>query len=426
MKIMIIGSGGREHALAWKLAQSKRVTRVIVVPGNGGTDILQKKISAFSPTVEGIEGFLDFALKASIDLTVVGPEMPLAEGIVDKFQAHGLKIWGPSGAAAQIEASKAFAKAFMQRHHIPSGNYAVFSDFMAARQYLYKQPAPVVIKASGLAAGKGVIIPESIHEAEEGLRQVMVERRFGVAGDEVIIEEQLTGPEVSVLAFCDGQTVIPMPPAQDHKRVFNQDFGPNTGGMGAYTPAPICPPDLLNQIVTTVLQPTIDGLRAEGNPFVGILYAGLMLTPNGLRVLEYNCRFGDPETQAILPLLKTDLLDIIEHSLNGTLSSLKVTWQPGFAATVVLASGGYPGKYDTGKPISGLGEVAQLEDVLVFHAGTKLREGQVVTAGGRVLNVTGLGTDLRQALNKAYQAIKLIRFDKMHYRTDIGAKAMTL
>jgi len=297
---------------------------------------------------------------------------------------------------------------------------------MAARQYLYKQPAPVVIKASGLAAGKGVIIPESIHEAEEGLRQVMVERRFGVAGDEVIIEEQLTGPEVSVLAFCDGQTVIPMPPAQDHKRVFNQDFGPNTGGMGAYTPAPICPPDLLNQIVTTVLQPTIDGLRAEGNPFVGILYAGLMLTPNGLRVLEYNCRFGDPETQAILPLLKTDLLDIIEHSLNGTLSSLKVTWQPGFAATVVLASGGYPGKYDTGKPISGLGEVAQLEDVLVFHAGTKLREGQVVTAGGRVLNVTGLGTDLRQALNKAYQAIKLIRFDKMHYRTDIGAKAMTL
>jgi len=420
MKILIIGSGGREHALAWKLSQSSRVTEVIVAPGNGGTP------NRANIGVTNFAALRDFAAQNNIALTLVGPEVPLAAGIVDDFQAHGLKIWGPSRAAAQLEASKAFAKDFMQRRGIPSGAHATFSDFEAARAYLRRQTAPIVIKASGLAAGKGVILPETPTEAETALHQIMVEREFGQAGDEVLIEERLTGPEVSVFAFCDGHTALLMPTAQDHKRVYNNDKGPNTGGMGAYSPAPVCPPALLEHINTAIIQPTLAGLAAEGSPYVGVLYAGIMLTPNGPRVLEFNCRFGDPETQVLLPLLKTDLLEIFERSVNGTLAGLQLEWDAASAVTVVLASGGYPGPYSTGLPISGLDTAAAAEGVAVFHAGTALADnGAIVTAGGRVLNVTGVAPTLRKALHRVYSAIEHIQFKGMHYRTDIGWQALT-
>lgn len=416
MKILIIGSGGREHALAWKLQQSERVEQVWVMPGNGGTRSPDLSVPATA--------YLDAAQTLSADLTVVGPEIPLAEGIVDQFQAAGLSIWGPTQAAAQIEASKAFAKAFMARHQIPSASYETFTDFAAAQAYLQRQREPIVIKASGLAAGKGVMLPDSPAEAEAALKAIMLDQRFGAAGDEVVIEARLEGPELSVLAFCDGQTFRLMPAAQDHKRAFDGDTGPNTGGMGAYAPAPIATPELLAEISRTVFKPTLDGLRSDGLPYIGVLYAGLMLTARGPMVLEFNCRFGDPETQVILPLLESDLLDIIEHSLAGTLADLDIRWRAGAAATVVLASGGYPGSYQTGHRISGLAAATDLAGVTVFQAGTRLTETeQLVTNGGRVLNVTARGDDLSQALGRAYEAVNLIAFEGMQYRTDIGAKA---
>jgi phosphoribosylamine--glycine ligase len=416
MKILIIGSGGREHALAWSLAQSPRVSQILAAPGNGGTAQTWRNVDP--------PALVEFARAEQVDLTVVGPELPLAAGLVDNFQTAGLKIWGPSRAAAQLEADKVFAKEFMQRHNIPTGRFAAFVDYDRARAYLLAQEEPLVIKAGGLAAGKGVILPENRAQAEATLHDIMVERRFGSAGDAVLIEERLSGPEVSVLAFCDGCTLVPMPPAQDHKRAYNNDAGPNTGGMGAYAPAPVCPPALLAQVMDTILQPTVDGLRAEGRPYVGVLYAGLMLTVAGPKVLEFNCRFGDPETQVILPLLNTDLLDILEHSLAGTLAHLPVRWKQQSAATVVLAAGGYPGNYAKGQVITGLAQAAQEPGVTVFHAGTAITpSGQIVTAGGRVLNVTGVGPTLTQALERAYAGVGYIHFDQMHFRTDIGAKA---
>lgn len=416
MKILVIGSGGREHALAWKLSRSPRVTQVLVTPGNGGTGPLPDGLKDLSP--------LACAQEAGVDLTVVGPEMPLAAGIVDEFQAKGLKIWGPSQAAAQIEASKAFAKGFMQRWNIPTAASATFTEFAAAKAYLQQQTEAVVIKASGLAAGKGVILPDTPHAALQALHEMMIERKFGTAGAEVVIEACLSGPEVSVLAFCDGQNFATMPPAQDHKRIFEHDTGPNTGGMGAYAPAPLCSAELLREIEETILTPALAGLQVEGSPYVGVLYAGLMLTRQGPQVLEFNCRFGDPESQVILPLLETDLLTVIEHSLAGTLSSLQLSWKDGATATVVLASGGYPGAYETGKAISGAAEAERLDGVTVFHAGTRLSgDGQLVTAGGRVLNVTGVGPTLTEALERAYAGVNLIQFEGMHYRADIGAKA---
>lgn len=421
MKILIVGSGGREHALAWKIAQSPRVTEVIVAPGNGGT------ANRANIRATDFAALRQLVAAQSIDLTLVGPEVPLDLGIVDDFQAHGLKIWGPSRAAAQLEASKAFCKDFLARHHIPTGGYATFTDFESARAYLLAQTEPIVIKASGLAAGKGVILPDTPAEAEAALREMMVNREFGAAGNEVLIEERLTGPEVSVFAFCDGRTAVLMPTAQDHKRAFNNDEGPNTGGMGAYSPAPICPPEMLAEIEQTVILPTLAGMAAEGAPYVGVLYAGMMLTPTGPKVLEFNCRFGDPEAQVLLPLLQSDLLEIVERSLDGTLAGLRVDWRGGAAATVVLASGGYPGAYETGKIITGLEAAAHTEGVTIFHAGTALDPaGQVVTAGGRVLTVTGVADDLPQALKRAYAAIDHIYFDEMQYRTDIGWQALIL
>jgi len=417
MNVFVIGSGGREHALAWKLAQSPRVEHVFVAPGNGGTDGASRITNApFNPH--------SLISAPRPDLVVVGPEAPLAEGIVDALQAAGVRCFGPTRAAARLESSKVFAKEFMARHGIPTGRAAIFTAYEPALAYLRRSDGPVVIKASGLAAGKGVIVPETPAEAEVALRQIMVERQFGAAGDEVLIEERLTGPEVSLLAFCDGRTVAAMPPAQDHKRVFDGDRGPNTGGMGAYAPAPIAPPALVEELVAAVLRPAVEGMAAEGAPYVGVLYAGLMLTPAGPRVLEFNCRFGDPETQAILPLLESDLLDVLEACVEGALDRVTVRWRDAAAATVVAASEGYPGPYPKGREIAGIADAAALPGVIVFHAGTRrTADGRLVTDGGRVLAVTGVGADLRQALDRAYAGIRRIHFEGMHYRRDIGAKA---
>ncbi len=415
MQVLIIGSGGREHALAWKIAQSPRLTRLFVAPGNGGTG------ENVPIPVGDSDRLVAFAKEAQVDLTVVGPEAPLAEGLVDRFQAEGLRIFGPVQAAARLESSKAFAKAFMTRHGIPTARYAIFRDYHAALRHLLTVDYPVVIKASGLAAGKGVIVPAGLDEAEDALRQIMVERVFGAAGDEVVIEERLSGVEASLLAFCDGKTIVPMPPAQDHKRLLEGDRGPNTGGMGAFAPSPACPPALVAQIARTILQPAVDGLRAEGTPYVGVLYAGLMLTAAGPNVLEFNCRFGDPETQAILPLLDSDLLDILEACVEGRLSEIDVRWREGACACIVLASGGYPNRYEKGHPITGLDAAAALPGVALFHAGTRRdATGQLLTDGGRVLGVTAVGDSLEQALTRAYAAAAQIQFKDMHYRRDIG------
>jgi len=423
--MLVIGRGGREHALAWKLAQSSRTARVWVAPGNGGTALAGGKVANVGLQETDFSGLIDFARRNGVTLAVVGPEAPLADGIVDAFQAAGLRCFGPSQAAAQIEASKAFAKDFMARHGIPTARHATFTDFDRAQDHLRQVDYPVVLKASGLAAGKGVILPASLAEAEAALRQIMVAREFGSAGDHVVIEERLTGPEASVLAFSDGRSVAVMPAAQDHKRVVDDDQGPNTGGMGAYAPAPLMTPALLDEVHRTVLQPAIDGLAAEGMPFVGVIYAGIMLTADGPKTLEFNCRFGDPETQVILPLLESDLVEVVEACLDGRLAGLDVRWRAGAAATVVAASEGYPGSYPKGREISGVAEADALPGVAVFHAGTQLPDdGRLLTDGGRVLAVTGLGDDLPSALSRAYDGIDRIHFPGMHYRRDIGAKAI--
>ena len=422
--LLVIGNGGREHALAWKLAQSPRVARVLVAPGNGGTALAGGKISNVPVAADDIATLVRLAKEENIDLVVVGPEAPLAAGAVDAFQAADIRCFGPSQAAAQLESSKAFSKAFMQRHDIPTARYAVFTDFEQALAYTQSVDHPVVIKASGLAAGKGVLLPETADEAESALRQIMTDRAFGAAGDEVVIEERLAGPEASLLAFSDGRTVALMPPAQDHKRVYDGDLGPNTGGMGAYAPAPVMTAELIDEARRTVLKATIDGMRVEGTPYIGILYAGLMLTTGGIKVLEFNCRFGDPETQVILPLLADDLLDVFDACLDGTLDQWDVRWREGATATVVAASEGYPGPYPKGREITGLAEAEALSDVAVFHAGTTLApDGRVLTDGGRVLAVTATDDTLPAALDRAYDAMGRIHFPGMHYRRDIGANA---
>ena len=415
MNVLLIGSGGREHALAWKISQSPRLTRLYIAPGNAGTAAHGENVAL---SIHDHAAVRRFCHEKSIDLILVGPEAPLAAGLADDLQQDGFKVFGPSQSAAQIEASKSFAKQFMARHHIPTARFQVFTDFAAARQHLHTVEYPIVIKASGLAAGKGVLIPEDKAQAEAALHQIMVERQFGSAGDEVVIEEKLNGPEVTLLAFSDGYTVRPMVPSQDHKRLLDGDAGPNTGGMGAYAPVPVCPPSLVEELTRTVLQPVVDGLRAEGRLFVGVLYGGFILTPQGPRVLEFNCRFGDPEAQVVLPLLESDLLEIALACTEGRLAEVEVRWKEGAAACVVLASSGYPGTYQTGYPISGLD--AERPNTFVFHAGTKLAAGQVVTAGGRVLCVSGWGADIGAALEAAYARVQTLHFEGMHYRRDIG------
>ncbi|MBI3959855.1 MAG: phosphoribosylamine--glycine ligase [Chloroflexi bacterium] len=418
MNLLLIGSGGREHALAWKLSQSTQVERIFVAAGNGGT--------ATTPKCENVAigdgdlaGLLAFAQQQSIDLTVVGPEVPLVAGIVDLFQAAGLRIFGPVQAAAQLEGSKAFSKAFMQRHTIPTGWARVFSDFEEAADFAWGLDDLPVLKANGLAAGKGVVLPESRDEAVAVLRQMLVERSFGAASATVLVEERLRGAEVSVLAFSDGKNIAVMPPAQDHKRLLTGDRGPNTGGMGAFAPSPLATPNFLAEVERTVLRPAIDGMAAEGAPYVGVLYAGLMLTAKGLRVLEFNCRFGDPETQVVLPLLESDLVDLMLACIDGRLGETPPVWRKGVAATVVMASGGYPGHYAKGKEIHGI-PGAEAAGCTVFHAGTALADGRLLTSGGRVLAVTGVGDSLLAAAERAYTGLADIHFDGAVWRTDIA------
>jgi phosphoribosylamine--glycine ligase len=419
MKILIVGSGGREHALAWKVKQSPRLSQLYVAPGNVGTAQIAENVPI---QAEAVPELVAFTREKNIDLVIVGPESALAAGLADELKAAGRKVFGPTRRAAEIESSKVFSKAFMTRHQIPTARFGAFSDFQTALDFLHRADYPLVLKASGLAAGKGVILPENTDEAEAALRRIMLDREFGAAGDEMVIEERLSGEEVSLFGFSDGTTVQPMPSAQDHKRIFDNDEGPNTGGMGAYAPAPICPPQLAEQFTREFLQPTVDGLRQEGRPFVGILYAGLMLTPDGPRCLEFNCRFGDPETQVLLPLLDSDFLDIAEACAEGRLADVDVRWKPGAAACVVLASEGYPGNYPTGREIRGLEAVD--EKAIIFHAGTKLTDQRIVTAGGRVLCVTGLGATIPEALKAAYAAVERISFEGAHYRRDIGRRAV--
>ncbi len=421
MRVLIVGSGGREHALAWKVAQSPHLSRLYVAPGNAGTSQLAEIVPI---QADDLPGLVSFANEKNIDLVIVGPEVPLAAGLSDALAEAGRKVFGPSRAAAYIESSKAFSKSFMTRHNIPTSRFAVFTGMTEAVRHLRNIDYPVVIKASGLAAGKGVIVPDSMQAAEDALRQIMLQREFGGAGDQVVIEERISGEEISSLAFTDGTTVKPMPPAQDHKRLLDGDRGPNTGGMGAYAPVPaaICPPELIEQLTETVLQRAVDGLRAEEMPFVGVLYAGMMLTADGLRVLEFNCRFGDPETQVILPLLDSDLLEIALACVEGRLAGVDVRWKPSAAACIVLASEGYPGKYPSGRKILGLD--ASHENALVFHAGTQTADERVVTAGGRVLGIVGMGETLPCALNSAYGAVGQISFEGMQFRRDIGQRAL--
>lgn len=417
--ILVIGAGGREHALAWKLAQSPQVSQVFVAPGNAGTAVAFSNVPI---AADDVAGLVRFAKENHIGLTVVGPEVPLALGIVDEFQKNRLAIFGPSQAAAQLEASKAFSKTFMREHAIPTAEFAIFHHLEEAWEYLEEVSRPWVVKASGLAAGKGVIMCDDNASAIQAVEQIMQGYIFGPAGETVIVEERLIGPEVSLLAFCDGRTAVPLVPARDHKRVFDQDQGPNTGGMGAYAPLPDVSAELVAQIMREVMQPTLEGMAQRGTPYVGVLYAGLMLTPDGLKVLEFNCRFGDPETQVILPMLEGDLVEIMLACIDGRLTADMVQTKPGACATVVMAAGGYPDTYDKGLPIHGLAEAEALNGVWVFQAGTAVANDQIVTNGGRVLAVTGWGETLPEAVGQAYEGVAKIHFERAHYRRDIGRK----
>ncbi|MDW7650408.1 MAG: phosphoribosylamine--glycine ligase [Bacillota bacterium] len=421
MRILVVGSGGREHTLTWKLMQSPRVQKVYCAPGNAGIATIAECVDL---AVDNIQGLVSFALEHEIELTVVGPEAPLTAGIVDAFTAAGLQAFGPDKAAAQLEGSKVFAKSIMEKYQIPTAESRTFTSAEKALAYLREKGAPIVVKADGLAAGKGVVVAQTTAEAEEAVQRIMIKKEFGEAGSRLIVEEFLSGEEVSVLAFTDGNTVIPMVSSQDHKAAYDGDAGPNTGGMGAYSPAPVLTPALLAQVEEQILRPTIAGLRSEGIVYKGVLYAGLMITADGPKVLEYNVRFGDPECQAVLPRLKTDLLPIMLDVTSRCLHDTEIEWHDNHTACVVMASGGYPGSYDKGKPISGLKDAADMEDVYVFHAGTVEKGGKTVTAGGRVLGVTAWGNTLSSALDKAYAAVEKISFAGAQYRTDIGQKAL--
>jgi phosphoribosylamine--glycine ligase len=426
MRVLLVGSGGREHALGWKLAQSPRLKALFIAPGNAGTARLHAdgaEIANLPVNADDKTALVQTALERKVDLVVIGPEGPLAAGLADDLRAKGLAVFGPSQAAAEIESSKVFSKEFMQRRGIPTAKFSVFREYDRALAYLHELDHPIVIKASGLAAGKGVIIPENPLQAETALRKIMVEKEFGASGDEVVLEERMSGPEVSLFGFTDGASIQVTVPAQDHKRIYDNDRGPNTGGMGAYAPVPVFAPAMAEKIQRSILQPAVDGLREEGRPFVGVLYVGLMLTEHGPKVIEFNCRFGDPEAQVILPLLESDLLEILMACATGHLAEVQIRWSKGAAACVVLASEGYPGKYPAGRPISGL-ETAS-PDSFVFHAGTREQDGRIVTSGGRVLCVTGWGESIPQALKSAYTAIGPIRFEGMQYRKDIGRLAVT-
>lgn len=426
MKILVVGSGGREHCLAWKLAQSKLVDKIYCAPGNGGTASIAENVDI---AADDINQLLKFSLGKKIDLTVVGPEIPLVAGIVDEFQEAGLKIFGPSQALSFLEGSKIFAKELMRKYGIPTADFKVFSQPQDAKAYIKERNTPLVIKADGLAAGKGVFVTGGSQEALSAIDTIMVEKRFGASGEKVLIEECLQGEELSLLILSDGETIVPLASAQDHKRAFDNDRGPNTGGMGAYSPAPLVNESDLEKIIEKVFNPLINGLREQGTPYRGVLYAGLMIKDGQPMVLEFNVRFGDPEIQAILPRLKSDLAEAMLKTTEGKLSEVAFEWDRRCCLSVVLASGGYPGKYQKLKKISGLDGK---NDVLIFHAGTKLvgsqqstaRSKTLVTNGGRVLNISALGDTIKEARQKAYRAIEGINFDDMYFRKDIGYRAL--
>ncbi len=420
MNLLVVGSGGREHALAWRLAQSPRIGRVYVAPGNAGT---AREDGLFNVPVTAIPELLDFARKESIALTVVGPETPLSQGIVDTFRAAGLKIFGPTQQAARLESSKDFAKSFMVANGIPTAAYATFSDAKAARDYVGQQGAPIVIKADGLAAGKGVVVAMTLEEAHAAIDMMLVDNRMGAAGARVVIEEYLEGEEASFIVMVDGKHVLPLASSQDHKRLLDGDHGPNTGGMGAYSPAPVLTPTIHARVMREVIQPVVAGMEKQGTPYSGFLYAGLMIRPNGdTRVLEFNCRMGDPETQPIMMRLKSDLFTLIEHAVNGTLKNIEVEWDRRVALGVVMAAAGYPDNPRTGDEITGLPRAG--DDYHVFHAGTALAGGKVVVNGGRVLCVTALGDTVRVAQRRAYAIAEGIQFAGRQMRRDIGLRAI--
>jgi len=421
LKVLVIGSGGREHALVWKIAQSPMVDEIFCIPGNGGIAGIAECVEINQSDHNAIARF---AKRNSIDLTVVGPEAPLVGGIADVFAERGLRIFGPSAKAAKIEGSKSFAKQIMKKYGVPTGQAELFTNYEDAIAYLKAAKAPYVIKADGLAAGKGVIIANNLDQAKDAVKACLVDKQFGEAGKRVIIEEYLEGQELSILAFSDGKTVLPMVPAQDYKRVYDNDEGLNTGGMGSYSPVPIVTSKLYDEVVDKVLNPTIKGLAAEGVQYRGVIYAGLMITEEGPKVLEFNARFGDPETQAILPRLKSDIMEPMLAVADGDLCCIELKWADDVCVTVVLASGGYPGSYETDYEIFGLSEAGAIRGVNIFHAGTKLNSGKIVTSGGRVLNVSALGKNFAQAREKAYKAVSKIQFENMHFRKDIALRAI--
>jgi phosphoribosylamine--glycine ligase len=428
MRILVIGSGGREHALVWKIAQSKLADKIFCAPGNGG---ISQQAECIDIKAEDIQGLLEFARKEKIDFTVVGPEAPLSLGIVDEFLNYGLRIFGPNKKAAQLEASKVFAKELMAKYKVPTADFKIFDQAEEAKKYIDKIGAPCVVKADGLAQGKGVIVAKSIDEAKQAVTSIMQERIFGDAGNKVIVEECLVGQEASIIVMTDSKETVSLASSQDHKRIFDNDKGSNTGGMGAYSPAPIVSDGLFKEVLDKVVYRTIDGLAKEGIEYKGALYAGIMITKAGPKTLEFNVRFGDPETQAIFPRLKSDLLEAMLATSEGKLSRLRnLDWETRACVCVVCASAGYPGSYEKGKEISGLDTVAKMNDVVVFHAGTKRapstehRASSFLTNGGRVLGVTGLGNTIKDAIDKAYQAVGKISFAGMHYRKDIGKKAL--
>lgn len=426
MKILVIGSGGREHAIVWKIKQSPIVSKLYCAPGNAGIGEIAELVPIKTTNIDAL---LKFGLDQHIDLTIVGPEQPLTEGIVDRFRSRGLKIFGPSKAAAELEGSKVFSKDFMQRHHIPTAEFRSFNHAQRfdAERYINEIPVPIVVKADGLAAGKGVTVCETKEQALEVLDMMMGQKSFGEAGSKVVIEEFLDGEEVTVFAITDGNDFVVFPSSQDHKRIFDDDLGKNTGGMGAYSPAPVLTEELLERVKRSIIRPTIQGMKNDGRTYTGCLYVGLMITETGPKVIEYNCRFGDPETQVVLPLLGNDFVEVAMASTDGTIGTLKLRYKDQSAVCVVIASGGYPDQYETGKQIVGLDSAQFTDDeVMIFHSGTVKEKNTILTAGGRVLAVTALGPrlDLEQTIDKVYRAVEKITFDGAYYRSDIGKKGV--
>ena len=421
MRVLVVGSGGREHALVWKIHQSSRVKKIFCAPGNAGIGHLAECLDI---SATDIESLVAFAKKEHIDLTVVGPESSLMAGIVDAFEENGLRIFGPRKNSAILEGSKVFSKEFLKKYDIPSASFKVFTEKKKAKKYIDKCGVPIVVKADGLAAGKGVIVAQTVAEAKDAIDLIMTEKAFGDAGDKIVIEECLKGEEASFIAFTDGKTIFPLPSSQDHKAIFDNDKGPNTGGMGAYSPAPVVTDEITAYVMEKIMLPTLHGLEAEGRPYKGMLYAGLMIDGDKINVLEFNCRFGDPEAQPLLMRLQNDIIDIFEAAIDGCLDTITMKIDPSPAVCVVMASGGYPGSYEKGKVIKGLANASKVDGVMVFHAGTAIKNNRTVTAGGRVLGVTAIGKTLEQAIARAYSAVDLIQWTGCCCRRDIGAKAL--